>query len=173
MYIDSTAPCLHGYETYFTMHNKSMGKQVNEREHGMPMTVYFAICHFSCPDIIFLELPRIPPNSFITCVLVNAIIAARIFGVTCQTCICIMKQGLVAEINKKIRQQTIRLTKVQQNASITDNILVLAKSSWNDGMRNTIKSGFYSSTVAILGMGFCDHNGYHRNLHFKCKTFLC
>jgi hypothetical protein len=85
------------------MHNKSMGKWVTEGEHSMPMTIYFAICHFSCPDITFLELPRIPPNSFITCVLVNAIIAG-IFGImTCQTCILIMKQGLVAEIKEKIR----------------------------------------------------------------------
>ncbi len=79
----------------------------------MPMTIYFAICHFSCPDIIFLELPRVLPNSFITCVLVNAIIAG-IFGViTCQTCIHIMKQGIVSEIKEKIRQQTVRLIEVE------------------------------------------------------------
>ncbi len=68
----------------------------------MPMTIYFAICHFSCPDSIFLKLPRIPPNGFITYVLVNAIIAGIFDVITCQTCICIMKQGLVAEIKEKI-----------------------------------------------------------------------
>jgi hypothetical protein len=95
------------------MHIKSRGKQVTEGEHSMPMTIYFAICHFSCPDIIFLELPRVLPNSFITCVLVNAIIAG-IFGViTCQTCIHIMKQGIVSEIKEKIRQQTVRLIEVE------------------------------------------------------------
>jgi hypothetical protein len=96
------------------MLNKSMGKRVTEGEYSMPMMIYFASCHFSCPDIIFLELPRIPPNGFITCVLVNAIIAG-IFGIiNFQTCIRIMKQGLVAEIKEKIRQQTVRLTKVEQ-----------------------------------------------------------
>ncbi len=106
----------------------------------MLMMIYFAICHFFCPGIIILELSRIPPNSFITCVLVNAIIAG-IFGIiTCQTCICIMKQGLVAEIKEKIRQQTVRLIEVEQNALSNDNILALAQSSWNDGMHNIIKS---------------------------------
>ncbi len=106
----------------------------------MPMTTYFAICHFSCPDIIFLELQRISPNGFITCVLVNAIIAG-IFGIiTCHTCIRIMKQGLVVEIKKKIRRHTVRLIEVKQNASTNNNMLALAQSSWNDGMRNIIKS---------------------------------
>jgi hypothetical protein len=83
LHIGFTAPQLHGYETYFTMHDESMGKQVTEGKYSMLMTIYFSICHFSCPDIIFLGLPKIPPNGFITCVLVNAIIAG-IFGViTC------------------------------------------------------------------------------------------
>jgi hypothetical protein len=104
------------------------------------MTIYFALCHFSCPDITFLELPRILPNGFITCVLFNAIIAG-IFGIiACQTCICIMKQGLVAEIKEKIRQQKVRLIEFEQNASTNDDMLALAQYSWNDGMHNIIKS---------------------------------
>jgi hypothetical protein len=140
LHIDSAAPQLHGYETYFIMYDKSMNKQVTEGEHSMPMTIYFATCHFPCPDIIFLELPRIPPNGFITWVLVNAIIAG-IFGVgTCQTCIHIMKWGHVAEIKKKIRWQTVTLIEVEQNTSTNDDMLLLAKSSWNDRMHNIIKT---------------------------------
>jgi hypothetical protein len=44
LHIDPIALQLHGYETYFTMHNESMGKRVTEGEHSMPMTIYFTIC---------------------------------------------------------------------------------------------------------------------------------
>jgi hypothetical protein len=141
--IDPTAPRLYGYETYFTMHDESMGKRVTEGEHSMPMTIYFAICHFSCPDIIFAELPRIPPKGFIMSVLVNAIIAG-IFGViTYQTCLRITKQQIVAEIKAKIRQQTNKPVQAKQDASYLStegDVLVLAQSSWNNGMHSNIQS---------------------------------
>ena len=96
-----------------------MGKRVTEGEYSMPMMIYFASCHFSCPDIIFLELPRIPPNGFITCVLVNAIIAG-IFGIiNFQTCIRIMKQGLVAEIKEEIKDIEIKIDKVADTVSVS------------------------------------------------------
>ena len=40
----------------------------------MPMTLYFAICNFSCPDIVFLALPKMPPKGVITAFVVRAII---------------------------------------------------------------------------------------------------
>ncbi len=55
-YIDPYAPRLHGYQTLFTLHSDSMGKQVTDGEHSMPMMIYFAICHFSCPDIVFVDI---------------------------------------------------------------------------------------------------------------------
>ncbi len=51
-----------------------------------------------------------------------------------------MKQGLVAEIKEKIRQQKVRLIEFEQNASTNDDMLALAQYSWNDGMHNIIKS---------------------------------
>ncbi len=54
-HLSSAAPRLHGYETYATFNKETMGKQVNESEHSMSMTLYFAICHFSCPDIVFSD----------------------------------------------------------------------------------------------------------------------
>ena len=103
-HIDSNAPRLYGYETYFTLHNGSMSKRATEGEHSMPMTIYFAICQFSCPDIVFLKLPRKPPNGLITSTLVNVIIAS-IFGViTFQTCIRITKRSFVSKIKATIRR---------------------------------------------------------------------
>jgi hypothetical protein len=96
--IDPSAPRLYGYESYFTMHSESMGKQVTASEHSMPMTIYFAICQFSCPDIVFCELPRMPPKGIITHVLLSTLITG-IFGIiTLRTCVSLTKQKLVAEI---------------------------------------------------------------------------
>jgi hypothetical protein len=51
-----------------------MGKRGTEEEHSMPMTLYFAICNFSCPDIVFSALPKMPPKGIITAFIVRAII---------------------------------------------------------------------------------------------------
>ena len=97
-YINSNAPRLYGYESYFTMHSESMGKQATAGKHSTPMTIYFAICQFSCPDIVFSELPRIPPKGIITHVLLSTLIT-WIFGIiTLRTCVSLTKQTLVAKI---------------------------------------------------------------------------
>jgi hypothetical protein len=75
-----------------------MGKQVTDGEHSMLMTIYFAICHFSCPDIVFRELPQMPPKGVITHALLSILIT-WIFGVfTLRAIFSLTKQKLVAEI---------------------------------------------------------------------------
>jgi hypothetical protein len=82
----SNAPQLHGYQTYYMGNDESSGKHVNKSEHSMPMTLYFAVCHFSTPDIVFSDLPRMPPKGIITSILVKFNITG-IFGIiTVQTC---------------------------------------------------------------------------------------
>ncbi len=78
--IDSMAPKIHGYKTYFTMIDESKGKQISERKHSMPIRLYFAICNFSSTEFVFLQLPRKPPKGVITSVLVQIIITG-IFGI--------------------------------------------------------------------------------------------
>jgi hypothetical protein len=73
-HINLTAPQLHGYQFYFTLNDDPMGKRGHEGEQSMPMMLYFAICSFLCPDIVFSELPRIPRKGFITLFIVRAII---------------------------------------------------------------------------------------------------
>jgi hypothetical protein len=68
------APNLHGYQTYATFHNTSMEHQVMDSERSMPGTLYFAVCEFSCPEIIFFKLPWRPPNGFVTSTLAMALI---------------------------------------------------------------------------------------------------
>ncbi len=67
-----------------------MGKRGNEGEHSMPMTPYFAICNFLCPDIVFLDLPRIPPKGFITSFIVSALITMFFGRIVLQTFIQLM-----------------------------------------------------------------------------------
>jgi hypothetical protein len=70
-HINSTAPKLYGYQSYFTLNNNLMGKIGTEGEHSMPMTLYFAICNFSCPDIFFSTLPKMLPKGVITAFIVS------------------------------------------------------------------------------------------------------
>jgi len=60
-------PSLHGYKTYATSNDSRFNKRhLDESPHTMQMTLYFAICHFLCPDLVFKALPRRPPDGFIT-----------------------------------------------------------------------------------------------------------
>ena len=59
-------PRIHGYETYATSNDSRFNKShLDESPHTMQMTLYFAICNFSCPDLVFKALPRKPPDGFI------------------------------------------------------------------------------------------------------------
>ncbi len=73
-------------------------KHVNESKHSMPMTLYFTVCHFSSPNIVFLELPRMPPKGYISSILVKLIITGTCGIVTLQTCSRMWEQICVADM---------------------------------------------------------------------------
>jgi hypothetical protein len=59
-------PRLHGYKTCATLNDSRFNKShLDESPHTMQLTLDFAICHFSCPDLVFKTLPRQPPDGFI------------------------------------------------------------------------------------------------------------
>jgi len=141
-YIDSGAPRLYGYETYFTMHSDFIGKQVATGEHSMPMTLYFAICQFSCPDIVFSDLPRMPPKGIITHALLSILITG-IFGlITFRTCVALTKQKFVAEIralrwsDRLLRSVTHPLP--TRRSGRDGDATTISQSSWDVGMRAAI-----------------------------------
>ena len=75
--IKSVAPRLYGYVTYPTMKNASfMENHIDEMPQMMQMILYFAICHFSCPEKVFKMLSCQPPDGFITEGLTVSIITA-------------------------------------------------------------------------------------------------
>jgi hypothetical protein len=75
--ITSVAPRLYGYATYPTMNNASfMENHIDEMPQTMQMTLYFAICHFSCPEKVFKMVPCQPPDGFISEGLTVSIITA-------------------------------------------------------------------------------------------------
>jgi hypothetical protein len=64
--LNIVTPRLHGYKTYATSNDSRFNKShLDESPHMMQMTIYFAICHFLCPDLVFKALPRQPPDGFI------------------------------------------------------------------------------------------------------------
>jgi hypothetical protein len=66
-YISKKHPRLHGYQTYATHSELAFNENHLENSvQSMPMTFDFAICHFSCPDLVFKELPHQPPDGFLT-----------------------------------------------------------------------------------------------------------
>ena len=58
----------HMYSMYSTTHATTMGFGNTDAFDGMAMemTLYFAINNFSCPDILFHELPKKPPDGILT-----------------------------------------------------------------------------------------------------------
>jgi hypothetical protein len=64
--LNIVTPQLHGYKTYATSNDSRFNKKhLDDSPHTMQMTIFFAICHFSCPDLVFKTLPRRPPDGFI------------------------------------------------------------------------------------------------------------
>jgi hypothetical protein len=56
--LNSATLHLHGYETCATSNDSIFNKShLDESPHTMQMTIYFAICHFTCPDLVFKALP--------------------------------------------------------------------------------------------------------------------
>jgi hypothetical protein len=65
--IDHDALRLYGYQTYTTSNDaRFIGNHLDQSPHMMKMTLYFAICHFSCLDLVFKTIPCCPPDGFIT-----------------------------------------------------------------------------------------------------------
>jgi hypothetical protein len=117
----SNAPQLHGFQAYYTGNDESSSKHVNESEHSMPTMLHFAVCHFSTPDIVFSDLPRMPPKGIITSILVKFIITG-IFGIiTTQTCYCMLNQLCVAEIQAFSQRCTDR--SIQNDPEINQHIV--------------------------------------------------
>jgi hypothetical protein len=84
-YIDESAPKLHGYETYATFNDTSMEQDVTASSQSMPRTLHFTILEFSCPEIVFLSLPKRPPDGFITSFVVLLLITTIFTIITIRT----------------------------------------------------------------------------------------
>jgi hypothetical protein len=65
VYIDPTTPKLYEYKSYATFNDTSSEKEVLNSGQSMPITLYFTICHFSCPKVVHSILPQQSPDGFI------------------------------------------------------------------------------------------------------------
>ena len=89
--------------------------------HSMPMTLYFAICNFSCPDIVFSALPRMPTKGVITAFIVRAIIMIFFGRIVFRTSIrlatlrirqikCPLWKDMIARLFSFLRESTCHAT---------------------------------------------------------------
>ena len=119
-YINARAPKLHGYQTYATFHDTLMEQDVAASAQSMPMTLHFAIIEFSCPELVFLSLPRRPPDGFITSFLVSILITTIFTIITTRTCLSLSHQrikrltrsALMEQFRKILRETPPRIHRV-------------------------------------------------------------
>jgi hypothetical protein len=135
-HINKAAPILLGYQTYATFHKTSMEDDVLKLKYIMPMTLYFAICKYLCPEIVFLLLPRWPPDGIITAFVILVLIGS-IFGIIAiPTCFNISIYSVQKSLVAKIKA-TIRHTDKPIEFATADNTI---RYPWHDGFRNLVES---------------------------------
>jgi hypothetical protein len=135
-HINKAAPVLSGYQTYATFHKTSMGDDVFKLEYNMPMTLYLAICKYSCPENVFSLLPRWLPDGIIMAFVILVFIGSIFDIIAKHTCFNIsiysVWKSLVAEI-----KATIRHTDKAIDFAIADNNI---RYPWHDGFQNLVQS---------------------------------
>ncbi len=134
------APKLHGYQTYTTFHYTSMEHQVIDSEKSMPMTLYFAICKFSCSEIVFSKLPWRPPDGFVTLTFAIAFIFSIFSVIMICTCSCLcFTQLRQIKITRTILRETLYrlylvLRELSQKITLRDTFqtiyLILRELAW-------------------------------------------
>jgi hypothetical protein len=72
-----------------------MEQNVTAFSQSMPMMLHFAILEFSCPEIVFLSLPKRPPDGFITSFMVSLLITMIFTIITTRTCLSLSYQRMV------------------------------------------------------------------------------
>jgi hypothetical protein len=93
-HINNAAPVLLGYQMYATFYNALMEDDIVKSKYSMPITLYFAICNFSCPEIVFLSLPRQPPDGIMTAFIIFVFIGSIFSVMAIQTCFNISAYSL-------------------------------------------------------------------------------
>jgi hypothetical protein len=102
MNIDCDAPHPYGYQTYTTSNDASfIGIYLDQSPHTM---LFFAISYFSCPDLVFKNLPHRPPYGFIMKGFAISIIS-MIFGIITLRA---WLQLIVLSLKQFLQQQLLR-----------------------------------------------------------------
>jgi hypothetical protein len=104
------------------------------------MTLYFAICEFSCPEIVFSKLPWHPPNRCITSALAMALVFSIFSVIMISTCSCLcFTQFRQIKITRTILRETLHRTylvlrELSQKITLRDTFqtmyLILRELAW-------------------------------------------
>jgi hypothetical protein len=84
-----------------------MEDDVVKSKYSMSITLHFAICDFSCPEIVFSSLPRQPPDGIIAAFIILVFIGSIFSVMAIKTCFNItvysLWKFLVAEVKAALR----------------------------------------------------------------------
>jgi hypothetical protein len=144
-YIDPSAPVLSGYQTYGTFHNTSMENAVLASNFSMPMTLYFAICKYSCPEIVFGSLPRQPPKGMFTSFIISSFIGFIFAAMTICTCFRISCYSLRNFLMAEIKAGVWHTERPIDSGTTKCHTIMVDDNLWQDGFRS-----FISSIILIL-----------------------
>jgi hypothetical protein len=141
-HINNAAPVLSGYQMYATFYNTLMEDDVVKSKYSMPITLHFAICNFSCPEIVFSSLPRRPPDgiimAFIILVFIGSIFSVMAKGTCFNITVHSLQIFLVAEIKATLRHtnRPIEFRTANNHTCKMDTTKYL----WHNGFQSLIKS---------------------------------
>ncbi len=112
-----------------------MEDEVVKSKYSMPITLHFAICNFSYPEIVFSSLPRCPPDGIIMAFIILVFIGSIFIVMAIRTCFNItissLWKFLVAEIKAALwhTNRLIRFLTANNNTFKMD----ATKYLWHNG----------------------------------------
>ncbi len=121
----------------------------------MPMMLYFAICIFLCPDIVFSDLPRIPRKGFITSFIVSKLIMMFFRKIALQTLLQLMSL-CIQQVKCPSRKELIKLPYfLRESTSYATSILALAAYSTFTAMAQLSNLSFFDTDSSFW---VCDNS---------------
>jgi hypothetical protein len=141
-HISPTTPIILGYQTYVTFHNTFMEDIVLDSNSSMPMTLYFAICEYLCPDIVFSSLPRQPPDGIFMAFIILVFIGFIFSAMTIRTCFKLSSYSLRNYLVAEIKAATWYTDRPIESSTTRNHTLLVDGNHfpWHDGFRSFISS---------------------------------
>jgi hypothetical protein len=114
-------------------------------EYSMPMTLYFAICEYSCPKIVFGSLPQRPPDGIFTAFIILSFIGFIFAAMTIGTCFKLSCYSLQNFVMAKIKAAVRHTDRTIDYGTSNSHTIKVDGNLWHDDF-----CSFISSIVLVL-----------------------